>query len=190
MKHYLAMIVAYLLLMASVIENISYSAPTPNNIYVTGEIRLATCYFDGIDGQLHGAYTWTLPTVSVSTLGSKGATAALQQSHIMLAGAYCSSGVTPKINFDTSANGAAIDMANGYLLNNIDVTSGGAQNVEIQLLDDKLDPLDLRNSPNLTCPTIDESKQSICVVRYQYYATAMAQAGKVSSTLIFTVSYD
>ncbi|MGL5387304.1 MAG: fimbrial protein [Serratia sp. (in: enterobacteria)] len=149
---------------------------------VTGSIKIATCYFDSVEGQDHKDYDWVMPKVSVGGLHAAGMTQGRSQGSIAIGGVHCTNGYTPYI---TLANGSTISADSGNLLNTL---SGEAENVEIRLLMND-SPLDLRTSPRVGCAVI-VNNQSQCDISYEYYATGRATPGKVKSAIRFDVTYD
>lgn len=149
---------------------------------VTGSIKIATCYFDSVEGQDHKDYDWAMPKVSVGNLHTAGMAHGRSQGSISIGGAHCTNGYTPYI---TLANAATVSADTGNLLNTL---SGEAENVEIRLLMND-SPLDLRTSPRVGCAVI-ANHQSQCAISYEYYATGRATPGKVKSSIRFDVTYD
>lgn len=149
---------------------------------VTGSIKLATCYFDNVEGQEQKSYDWLMPPVSAGNLHAAGMTHGRSQGTITIGGAHCTNGYTPYI---TLANGATVSADSGNLLNTL---SGEAENVEIRLLMND-SPLDLRTSPRVGCAVI-VNNQSQCDISYEYYATGRATPGKVKSAIRFDITYD
>lgn len=149
---------------------------------VTGSIKLATCYFDSVEGLEHKSYDWLMPKVYMGYLSSTGMTYGRKQGSIHIGGIHCTNGYTPYITLE---NGATVNVDTGNLLNTL---SGEAENVEIRLLSND-HPLDLRTSPRVNCAVI-VNNQSQCDIQYEYYATGQATAGKVKSAVLFNITYD
>lgn len=149
---------------------------------VTGSIKIATCYFDSVEGQEHKDYDWVMPKVSAGNLHTAGMTQGRSQGSIAIGGVHCTNGYTPYI---TLANGATVSSDTGNLVNTL---SNEAENVEIRLLMND-HPLDLRTSPRVGCAVIVENR-SQCDISYEYYATGRATPGKVKSSVLFNISYD
>jgi major type 1 subunit fimbrin (pilin) len=160
----------------------SVEASSTGVLSVTGSIKLATCYFDSVEGQEHKDYDWLMPQVSVGSLHTAGMTQGRTQGSIHIGGVHCTNGYTPYITLE---NGPTVSSDTGNLVNTL---SGEAENVEIRLLmNDK--PLDLRTSPRVGCAVIVDN-QSRCDIDYEYYAAGRATPGKVKSSVLFNVTYD
>jgi major type 1 subunit fimbrin (pilin) len=160
----------------------SAQAVSTGVLNVTGSIKLATCYFDSVEGQEHKDYDWLMPQVSTGSLRAAGMTQGRAQGSIHIGGVHCTNGYTPYITLE---NGPTVSSDTGNLVNTL---SGGAENVEIRLLmNDK--PLDLRTSPRVGCAIIVDNR-SQCDISYEYYATGRTTAGKVKSSVLFNVTYD
>lgn len=160
----------------------SVEATSNGVLNVTGSIKIATCYFDSVEGQEHKDYDWGMPKVSAGNLHTAGMTQGRSLGSIAIGGVHCTNGYTPYI---TLANGATVSANSGNLINTL---SGEAENVEIRLLMND-SPLDLRTSPRIGCAVITNN-QSQCDIGYEYYATGRATPGKVKSSILFNVTYD
>lgn len=157
-------------------------AASTGMLSVTGSIKIATCYFDSVEGQDHKDYDWVMPKVSVGELHTAGMTYGRSQGSIAIGGVHCTNGYTPYI---TLTNGPTVSPQTGNLLNTL---SGEAENVEIRLrMNDS--PLDLRTSPRVGCAVI-VGNRSQCDISYEYYATGRTTPGKVKSSVLFNVTYD
>lgn len=160
----------------------SVAAASTGILNVTGSIKLATCYFDSVEGQEHKDYDWMMPQVSVGSLRAAGMTHGRSLGSIHIGGVHCTNGYTPYI---TLGNGPTVSADTGNLVNTL---NGEAENVEIRLLmNDK--PLDLRTGPRVGCAVIVDNR-SQCDIGYEYYATGRATPGKVKSAVLFNISYD
>lgn len=160
----------------------SVQASSSGMLNVTGSIKIATCYFDSVEGQDNKTYDWVLPQVYMGNLSSLGMTHGRTQGSIHIGGAHCTNGYTPYITLN---NGATVNAGTGNLVNTL---SDEAENVEIRLLMNDT-PLDLRTSPRVGCAVI-VNHQSQCDIEYEYYATGRATPGKVKSAIQFNISYD
>lgn len=149
---------------------------------VTGSIKLATCYFDSVEGQERKTYDWEIPQVTARNLHSAGMTDGRTRGSISIGGEHCTNGYTPYI---TVENGPTVSSNTGNLVNTL---SGEAENVEIRLLVND-NPLDLRTGPRVGCAVIIDNR-SQCDIGYEYYATGRAMPGKVKSSLLFNISYE
>jgi major type 1 subunit fimbrin (pilin) len=155
-------------------------------ITFTGAVTDTTC---SIDTKVAGAAdkNVTLPTVTNSTLGAKGAisgTSAATDMTFTLSG--CSSETKAVARFE---NGPTIDQTNGYLTNQ---APGGAQNVQVRLLNASHLPINVVTGENN-----DMAGNGAAIVsgdanlKYfaEYYATGKATAGPVSTSVQYTVDY-
>ena len=129
----------------------------------------------------------TLPTVTDSTLGSKGATAGTTGATDMtftLSG--CSTETKAVARFE---NGPTIDQTTGYLANQ---APAGAQNVQVRLLNASHMPINVVTGENN-----DMAGNGAAIVtgaanlKYfaEYYATGKATAGPVNTSVQYTVDY-
>ncbi|SAL73944.1 fimbrial protein [Caballeronia terrestris] len=158
-------------------------------ITFTGAVSDTTC---SIDAQATGAgnKAVTLPTVSSRALGSSGATAGTSAAtDLTFALTGCSAGATKAIaHFE---NGPTIDQSNGYLKNQ-SVDAGAATNVQVRLLNASLQPINVVTSANNDLSTngaaIVTSKADLKYFA-EYYATGVATAGPVSTSVQYTMQY-
>ncbi|HDH7382524.1 TPA: fimbrial protein [Escherichia coli] len=154
-------------------------------INFTGKVVAQTCSVDTGSESL----SVVLPTVSTTTLSTDAKTAGLTPFTIQLTGCAVSaaSGVD-KVNayFEPNAN---TDYTTGNLTN---TASSGASNVQIQLLNaDGVKVIKLGQAAaaqNVDTVAINDAKVTL---RYnaQYYATGVATAGDVTSTVNYTIAY-
>lgn len=132
--------------------------------------------------------TVILPTVSKAALDTAAKTAALTPFSIQLTG--CNSGGSTgaqkvKAYFEPNAT---TDFTTGNLTN-----TGTATNVQVQLLNqDGTTPIKLGqdfSTQNVTATAIDAADVTL---RYtaQYYATGVAGAGDVKTTVNYTITYE
>ncbi|HCN1149611.1 TPA: F17A fimbrial adhesin [Escherichia coli] len=131
----------------------------------------------------------TLPTVSTKSLNSPGKVAGLTPFTISLSGcntAAATGSQSVKAYFEPNAN---TDYTTGNLTN---TTSSGASNVQIQLLNaDGIKVIKLGQAAaaqNVDTVAINDANVTL---RYnaQYYATGVATAGDVTSTVNYTIAY-
>lgn len=131
-------------------------------------------------------FTVTLPTVSTQTLGSAGATAGRTPFSINLEN--CSDGSVATY-FEP---GPTVDFASGRLKNQ--ATADAAENVQIQLLGENNQAIPVLAAgtggaqTNSQWVAVDDG---IADLNYyaEYYATAAAEAGDVSTSVQYTIIY-
>ncbi|EAC1328931.1 F17 fimbrial protein [Escherichia coli] len=132
--------------------------------------------------------TVTLPTVSTKSLDSTGKVAGLTPFTISLEGCNTAATGAQNVNayFEPNAN---TDYTTGNLTN---TASSGASNVQIQLLNaDGVKVIKLGQAAaaqNVDTVAINDANVTL---RYnaQYYATGVATAGDVTSTVNYTIAY-
>lgn len=153
-------------------------------ITFNGSVTAQTCTING-NGTGAKDLTVALPTVSTSTLASAGNTAGRTPFNIALTACTPKSG-----NVHTFFEaGPTINPSTGNLV----VASGGASNVEIQLLNVsdqsaiKLGSADA--SQNSKAVAINSSGAATLQYYAQYYATGSATAGAANSSVMYTLSY-
>lgn len=132
--------------------------------------------------------TVTLPTVSANSLDSSGKVVGLTPFTISLEGCNTAATGAQNVNayFEPNAN---TDYTTGNLTN---TASSGASNVQIQLLNaDGVKVIKLGQAAaaqNVDTVAINDANVTL---RYnaQYYATGVATAGDVTSTVNYTIAY-
>lgn len=131
--------------------------------------------------------TVTLPTVGVGSLANPGATAGRTPFTINLEN--CKAGEVSAF-FETGGN---VDAASGRL-NNVGNTIDDATNVQVQLLSDSsvVIPV-LANAAQAavtTKATVANDGEAAALNYYaEYYATGAATAGKVATSVQYTINY-
>ncbi|GLG83637.1 fimbrial protein [Acinetobacter calcoaceticus] len=131
-------------------------------------------------------FTVTLPTVSKQTLATAGDTAGRTPFQINLAN--CSEGKVATY-FEP---GATVDFNSGRLLNQ-DAT--GAQNVDVQLLGDNNNFIPVlaagANGTQANSQWVDVVEGASADLNYyaEYYATGASTAGKVNTSVQYTIIY-
>jgi major type 1 subunit fimbrin (pilin) len=132
-------------------------------------------------------FTVTLPTVSRQTLAQAGDVAGRTPFTINLAN--CSEGKVATF-FEP---GATVDFNTGRLINT--VTSGGAGNVQVQLLgsNNQVIPVSFAgaNGAQENSQWVDVADQGGADLNYyaEYYATDASTAGRVSTSVQYTIIY-
>ncbi|EEV7644078.1 F17 fimbrial protein [Escherichia coli] len=153
-------------------------------INFTGKVVDQTCSVTTVADPL----TVTLPTVSTKSLDSTGKVAGLTPFTISLKGCNTAATGAQHVNayFEPNAN---TDYTTGNLTN---TASSGASNVQIQLLNaDGVKVIKLGQAAaaqNVDTVAINDANVTL---RYnaQYYATGVATAGDVTSTVNYTIAY-
>lgn len=157
-----------------------FAAPD-GTVTITGKVVDQTCTVGGTAGN----YTVVLPTVGKSTLATAGTTNGDTKFTINLTN--CPTGNVGVYYDNTNANINA-----GGRLNNT-VTTGGATNVNVQLLNSAKTVIDLtkdRSGQNLVTANVATANGSANIDFFaRYYATGTATAGDVSTTATYYVVY-
>ncbi|MDI3262192.1 MAG: fimbrial protein [Fulvimonas sp.] len=175
------------LLSAALIAGLGVAALMPQTasavdgtITITGTLTASTCKING--GNSPAAISVTLPTVSTTSLNAAAAVAGRTPFQIALSG--CGSLTKASAFFEP---GPTIDANTGNLKN----SSGTATNVQVQLLNSDTSVI------NLAAAAGSQNSQQVSLasgagnLNYyaQYYATAAAGAGTVSTSVQFTMQY-
>lgn len=134
------------------------------------------------------AATVTLPSVAKSSLKNQGDTTGMVPFTITLSSCDDSKGNSAKVYFDQSAN---VNLTTGRLKNAKESGAGGAQNVEVEILDtNSTDKINLAldstgQGTNFTSVSGDTK------LRYfaKYFATGEATAGEFETMLNYTIAY-
>ncbi|WP_158906725.1 fimbrial protein [Burkholderia sp. L27(2015)] len=161
-------------------------------ITFVGSVISSTCNVNSAGAGNQGDKTVTLPPVAEDTLKSPGAVAGTTPLIITLQG--CGNATYHNAYAVWELNNAPVDL-NGNLQNI--ATTLPATGVAIQLLNNGLVPINLRNSNNgvpgpstgETAATLDASGNGTLNYYAQYYANAAAVAGAVSSRIQFSIAY-
>lgn len=152
-------------------------------VTVFGELKSPTCDIR-IDGGTSDSRV-ALPATTVAKLASTAMVDGTTPFVMTLSGCDTTNAVTPYFqNTQSTIN------AQGRL-NNIAPT-GAAQHVELQLLNSNASPINLsldENSQNAAPATVPTGGTANFAFSIQYYATATASAGAVSSTLTYVLRY-
>jgi major type 1 subunit fimbrin (pilin) len=156
---------------------------------IQGLVADSTCSINGIASGGQANIEATLPMVpagSLTAAGDVAGTSKMGDIQMVLSG--CSGLATKALaRFE---NGPTIDQTNGYLKNMF--LGNGAKNVQIRLLNDQLQPIDIRNNTN---NEIAENGKPIvggsAILNYfaQYIATGKSEAGPITSSVEYTMQY-
>jgi major type 1 subunit fimbrin (pilin) len=185
MKSFISTIAAAATLATIALGSTSANA-ADGTITFTGAVTDTTC---SIDAKAVGSAdkNVTLPTVTSSTLGSKGSTAGTTAAtDLTFALSGCSTETKAVARFE---NGPTIDQTTGYLANQ---APAGAQNVQVRLLNGSRLPINVVTGENN-----DMAGNGAAIVagaadlKYfaEYYATGKATAGPVNTSVQYTVDY-
>lgn len=165
----------------------SFSASAQSGtITFNGQITATTCdiTWPGSGGDAKDPIV-TLPTVPTTALANAGNTAGKQTVSLVIGGSdtQCTSGnAAIELNPNRDAN-----QSNGFLNNLIDAVSGGAENVQVALRDDKDAPI------NIATPwrsaEIDLSSTQQIDFAAEYRASGTAGAGQVNASVGYTIDY-
>lgn len=154
-------------------------------ITITGSVSDITCSINGATAGTDASKTIVLPTVSVSALRELGQTAGTSQpSDLRFTLTGCSSGTKAIASFE---NGPQVDQGNGNLVN-----SGTANNVQVQLLNGQLAPINITTNSNNQLATEGAAiTGGAAELKYfaRYYATGAATAGTVNTSVQFSMQY-
>lgn len=166
----------------------SSAAAADGNINFTGAISSTTCKIEGQTANGAIDKNVLLPTVSTSALNKVGAVAGATPFSITLGGAddsSCTNGVLAQVYFEPTS--PQINAATG----NLSVTAGGAEGVEIQVLDAKNKVLDLRDPSTNTEKVTIASNTAVLKYAGQYVATSdTVKAGAANSTVKYSIAYN
>lgn len=155
-------------------------------ITFTGTVSDTTCSINGVTSGSPADIAVTLPPVPAGALTSTGETAGTTTAgaiQMQLTG--CSGTATKAIaNFE---NGTTVDQTTGNLIN-----SGSAGNVQVQLLNTNMNPINVTtNSNNQLTTNGDAILGGAATLKYfaRYYATGKATAGTVNTSVQYTMQY-
>ncbi|MFC0398161.1 fimbrial protein [Paraburkholderia rhizosphaerae] len=161
-------------------------APMSANAYdgtitFNGSLSAQTCTING-NGTSAKNFTVSLPTVSTSSLGSASSTAGRTPFNISLSS--CTPGTGNVATYFEPGN---TDTSNGNLL----VNSGGAGNVEIQLLNNDGSAIKAgfaKDSQNSKAVALDSGAATLSYFA-QYFATGATTPGAAVSQVNYTITY-
>lgn len=168
--------------LASLAANVNAADGT---IDFEGEVTAASCTINS------GApdFSVVLPTVSSATLSAAGETAGRTPFTISLTD--CVDATEVSTYFEP---GPTVDFATGRLINQLDPSADGAENVMIQLLGQNSSFLPIQaigadgNQPNSQWVTVTDGEADLNYYA-EYYAEAAAIPGLVESSVQYTISY-
>ncbi|WP_408352365.1 fimbrial protein [Paraburkholderia aromaticivorans] len=156
-------------------------------ITISGTVTDTTCSINGSASGTPADLLVTLPSVPASALTTSGAVAGTSNAadlRFVLTG--CTGAATKAIaNFE---NGQTIDQSTGLLANQ----GGTAKNVEVQLLNAQMQPINVLTGRNNDISTSGVAiTGGAATLQYfaQYYALDAAQAGTVYTSVQYTMQY-
>lgn len=152
-------------------------------ITINGKVTDTTCDISVNGG--NASNTVTLPTVSTSALASTGATAAPTPFDIVLSGCTGSAQTSASTFFETGVN---VDSNSGRLNNA--ATDDAATNVQIELLNKDSGVINIGSALEQgdVWTAFDQDNTKMTYIA-QYYATAQATAGNVSTSVTYSIVY-
>ncbi len=151
-------------------------------INFTGAISANTCTIDG-NGTGSKNFNVLMPAVGVDSLTAAGQTAGTTPFTIRLTACTPGTGMVHTL-FEPGANGNA---ATGNLTTN----AGGAENVEIRLLNSDESPINVTladAAQNSKAVALDSGEATLNYLA-QYYAVGQAGAGNVAANVKYTIIY-
>jgi major type 1 subunit fimbrin (pilin) len=154
-------------------------------ITITGTVTDTTCSINGTTSGTQVNPSVTLMPATAGSLAALGQTANTSKPtdlEFKLSG--CTSGTKAIANFE---NGATVDQTSGNLNN-----SGTAQNVQVQLLNASMAPINITtNSGNQLATEGAAITGGAADLKYyaRYYATGKATAGTVNTQVQYTMQY-
>lgn len=178
-------------LLAVLISAGNVAAAEDGTITFTGTISDATCVITGgsTSESTTPDFTVTLPSISTTALSKEGERAGDTPFHITLSGAQCADGKVANVFFEL-AQSTNIDATTGYLKNSTAKSSGGAEKVQIGLLDSDKAVLNL-NTANNTAKSVTVASNT---ARFDYWAQYVAvggaaTAGAVNTDVVYSIKY-
>ncbi|MGF6898825.1 fimbrial protein [Paraburkholderia sp. GAS348] len=154
-------------------------------ITITGQVTDTTCSINGTAAGSDASRTIVLAPVTAGSLASTGATAGTSiPADLAFKLTGCTSGTKVIANFE---NGTTVDQTTGNLKN-----SGTAQNVQIQLLNAGMSPINITtNSGNQLATNGVAITGGVANLQYyaRYFATGKATAGTVDTSVQYTMQY-
>ncbi len=158
-------------------------------ITFNGTISDVTCSINGGASGTQANDTVVLPTVAAGSLASAGATGGISNpSDIVFALSGCTGTATKAVaRFE---NGPTVDQTTGNLVNQ--AGAGGATNVQVQLLNAAMQPINITTNANNDLATnggtITAGNANLTYFG-RYFATGAASAGTVNTIVQYTMDY-
>ncbi|WP_316666355.1 fimbrial protein [Ralstonia psammae] len=156
------------------------ASATDGTISFTGQLVGSTCKINGNENGTRTNVNVALPTLSVSSLPAAGATAGVTPFQLNLTAC---SGASAQTRFEI---GSTVDSSTGALINQ---TAGGS-NAQIQLLNDKYQPINITTNANSQTVAITAGTATMQYYAQYLAANAPANAGQVTSLVTFSMNYN
>lgn len=168
------------------------AAAEDGRITFEGTISDATCTITGGDATGTSTtpdFTVHLPSISTTALSRDGERAGDTPFFIKLSGANCADGKVASVYFELGQS-TNLDTATGNLKNTVSTGSGGADKVQVGLLDADKSILNL-NTANQSAKTKTVSGNTAQFDYWaQYVATGgAATAGQVNTEVVYSIKY-
>ena len=166
------------------------SQASDGTITFAGALTAVTCsVHGGAPGAANGSFTVTLPTLPTSKLTAAAQTDGATGYNIFVGAvgeAACTNGQHASIHYDAAST--QIDPATGRL----NTLTGGAANVQLQILDAAVSPAAVVNlfTGTNTTPVVIANNQATLPQIVRYFATGATTAGAVSSNVNYTVAFN
>lgn len=154
------------------------ASATDGTINFSGEISNQTCVIEGNTGTT--VKTVTLPRVAASSMATVGQQAGRKDFTLALTGCTGSSAL---VRFE---QGATVDAATGNLTNQ----AASGSNVQLQVLNANLDPINLQTNAGSLSTDITEKDATLQFYVQYIAANAAATAGQVTSSVQFSMDYN
>jgi major type 1 subunit fimbrin (pilin) len=158
-------------------------------ITINGTVSDSTCSINGAASGTPANMAVGLPMVPASALSSSGATAGTSAATDLVFNLTgCTGSATKAVA--VFENGPTVDQSTGNLKNT--ATTAPAQNVQVQLLNASLLPINIVTGANNDITNNGATiTGNAATLKYfaQYYATGKAQSGAVDTTVQYTMQY-
>lgn len=166
---------------ASVLATGSALAADSGTIAITGNLVALSCEVDGGQGS-GGDVAIELPKLSADGLDAPGATGGLRRFSLSIRGnpQTCSDGTGVSVSFDP----LNVDPQTGMLRN-----TGSAENVQIELLNSKNEPVNLHDGNGLELVTVD-GQSAVIDMGARYHAVGTTSAGDVTTAAAYRLTYE
>ncbi|WP_170944918.1 fimbrial protein [Stenotrophomonas maltophilia] len=165
----------------SVLAALPALANDSGTISITGNLVALSCEVDG--GQGTGAdVAVVLPQLSSDGMDAPGATGGYKPFSLTIRGnaQTCADGTGVSISFDQ----LNVDPQTGMLRNN-----GSADNVQVELLNSRNEPINLKDGSGLEPVKVDD-QTALIEMGARYHATGATTAGDVSTAASYRLTYE
>ena len=171
------------LLLAGAAMASQFASASDGRITFNGNVTAHTCTISG-NGSSSNNFTVSLPSVSASALSEAGATAGRTPFDIALTGCVPATG-NVRVHFE---QGSSVDTSTG----NLKLETGGANNVQIRLLNSDLAPIKIgaaEASQNSKSVALSDAGTATVRLFAEYNATGAATPGAAKSSVTYTLTY-